>query len=66
VPPPPAVSPEGDMVFRGKPSRPLILFIRWDLHSYNQLGCWCVNNEKSLEVLSKGRSDVAVGCFKRW
>jgi hypothetical protein len=25
---PPAVAPEGDLVFRGKPSRPLTLLIR--------------------------------------
>jgi hypothetical protein len=63
---PPIVAPEGDLVFRGKTSRPLILLIRWDLHSYSQLGCWYINNKKNLEILSKGRSDVAVGCSKRW
>jgi hypothetical protein len=26
---PPAVAPEGDLVFRGKPSRPLALLIKW-------------------------------------
>jgi hypothetical protein len=37
---PPALAPEGDLVFRGKPSCPLNLLTRWNLHSYNQLGCW--------------------------
>jgi hypothetical protein len=36
----PAVASEGDLVFRGKLSRPLTLLIRWNLHSYGQLGCW--------------------------
>jgi hypothetical protein len=63
---PPVVAPKGELVFRGKLSHPLILLIRRDLHSYNQLGCWCVNNKKNLEILSNGRSNVAVGCSKRW
>jgi hypothetical protein len=29
-------------------------------------GVGYVNNKKNLEILSKGRSDVAVGCSKRW
>jgi hypothetical protein len=40
-------SSEGDLVFWGKPSCPLTLLIRQDLHLYSQLGCWvrCLQNE---------------------
>jgi hypothetical protein len=64
---PPAVAPEGDLVFGGKPSRPLTLLILVKI--YIRVANWgvgYVNNKKNLEILSKGRSDVAVGCSKRW
>jgi hypothetical protein len=63
---PPAVAPEGNLGFRGKPSCPL-LSLRF-LHICNHLGRWPCGfyNKKYLEILAKGRSDVAVGCSKRW
>jgi hypothetical protein len=63
---PPAVAPEGDLVFWGKPSCPLTLLIRKSLHLYSQLGVGFVIYKNNLEILSKGRSDVVVGCSKRW
>jgi hypothetical protein len=40
----------------------------WRLHSRYQLGRWLCDfyNKKYLEILARGRSDVAVGCSKRW
>jgi hypothetical protein len=64
---PPAVTPEGGLVFWGKPSRPLTLFIL--VKVYIRTANWgvaCVNNKKNLEILPKSRSDVAIGCSKRW
>jgi hypothetical protein len=43
---PPVVAPEGDLVFWGKPSCPLTLLIRRDLHLYSQLGCWVCNLQR--------------------
>jgi hypothetical protein len=62
---PPVVAPKGGLVFWGKPSFPLALLIRKGLHLYGQLGVGYVIYKKNLEILSKGRSDVAVGCSKR-
>jgi hypothetical protein len=64
---PPAVAPEGDLVFGGKPSRPLTLLILVKI--YIRVANWgvgYVNNKKNLEILSKGRSNIVVGCSKRW
>jgi hypothetical protein len=64
---PPAVALEGDLVFRGKAELPFV-FIYLD-EIYIRTANWGVgrvNNKKNLETLSKGRSDVAVGCSKRW
>jgi hypothetical protein len=55
---PPAVAPEGDLVFRGKPSRPLTLLIDEIYICTTNWGVRYINNEKDLEILSKGRSDV--------
>jgi hypothetical protein len=64
---PPAVAPEGDLVFWAKPSRPLTLFILVKIYiRTTNWGVGCVNSKKNLEILPKGRSDVAVGCSKRW
>jgi hypothetical protein len=64
---PPAVAPEGELVFRGKPSFPLTLLILVKIYILTANWCVrCVNNKKNLEILPKGRSDVAVGCSKRW
>jgi hypothetical protein len=64
---PPAVAPKGGLVFWGKPSRPLTLFILVKIYiRRTNLGVGYVNNKKNLEILPKGRSDVAVGCSKRW
>jgi hypothetical protein len=64
---PPAVAPEGGLVFWGKPSRPLTLFILMKIYIRTaNWGVGCVNNKRNLEILPKGRSDVAVGCSKRW
>jgi hypothetical protein len=64
---PPAVAPEGGLVFRGKPSRPLTLFILVKIYiRAPNWGVGSVNNKENLEILPKGRSDVAVGCSKRW
>jgi hypothetical protein len=41
-------SPEGDLVFWGKPSYPLTLLIRKSLHLYSQLGCWACKLKKEL------------------
>jgi hypothetical protein len=64
---PPAVAPEGGLVFWGKPSRPLTLFIlvKIYIHAANW-AVGCVSNKKNLQILPKGRSDVAVGCSKHW
>jgi hypothetical protein len=45
---PPGVAPEGDLVFWGKPSCPLTLLIRRDLHLYSKLGCWVRDLQKEL------------------
>jgi hypothetical protein len=64
---PPVVALEGGLVFWGKPSRPLTLFILVKVYiRTTNWGVGCVNNEKNLKILPKGRSDVAVGCSKRW
>jgi hypothetical protein len=64
---PPAVAPEGGLVFWGKPSHPLTLFILVKIYIRTaNWGVGCVNNKTNLEILPKGRSDVAVGCYKRW
>jgi hypothetical protein len=40
---PPAVAPEGDLVFWGKLSCPFTLLTCWFLHLGCQLGCWACN-----------------------
>jgi hypothetical protein len=61
---PPVVAPEGDLVFGEKAELPLTLFKR-ELHICTaDWGAGYV--QKDLEILSKGRSDIAVGCSKRW
>jgi hypothetical protein len=64
---PPIVAPEGDLVFWGKPCCPFdfINFERVYIYTAN----WSVGYviyKNNLEILSKGRSDVTVGCSKRW
>jgi hypothetical protein len=64
---PSAVAPEGGLVFWGKPSRPLTLFILMKIYiRATNWGVGFVNDKKNLEILPKGKSDVAVGCSKRW
>ena len=61
---PPAVAPEGDLVFGEKAESPLTLSKR---KLYICTADWGVGYvKKDLKILSKGRSDVAVGCSKRW
>jgi hypothetical protein len=61
-----AVAPEGGLVFWGKPSRPLTLFILMKIYiRATNWGVGFVINKKDLEILPKGKSDVAVGCSKR-
>jgi hypothetical protein len=57
-------APEGDLVFGGKPSRPFTLLIDEIYICTTNWGVGYVNNEKDLEILSKGRSDVVIGCSK--
>jgi hypothetical protein len=61
---PPAVAPEGDLVYGDKVESPLISFIG-KFTSVQPTGAsdMC---KKDLEILSRGRSDIAVGCSKRW
>jgi hypothetical protein len=63
---PPAVAPEGDLVFRGKPSCPLTLLTCCYLHCAANWGVEHVIYNRNLEILARDRSDVAVGCSKRW
>jgi hypothetical protein len=64
---PPAVAPEGGLVFWGNPSRPLTLFILVKIYiRATNWGVGFVINKKNLEILPKAKSDVAVGCSKRW
>jgi hypothetical protein len=64
---PPAVAPAGGLVFWGMPSRPLNVFILMKIYiRATNWGFGFVNNKKNLEILPKGKSDVAVGCSKRW
>jgi hypothetical protein len=64
---PRAVAPEGDLVFLGKAELPFYFI---DLLIFTSrlptvvLGMSFTT--KNLEILSKGRSDVAAGCSKRW
>jgi hypothetical protein len=61
---PPVVAPEGDLVFGGKPSHPFTLLIDEIYICTTKWGVGYVNGKKDLEILSKGRSDVAVGRSK--
>jgi hypothetical protein len=64
---PPALAPEGGLVFWGKPSHPSTLLILVKIYiRVANWGAGFVNNKKIMEILPKGRSDVAVGCSKRW
>jgi hypothetical protein len=62
----PVVAPEGDLVFGGKPSHPLTLFNDEIYICTANYGVGYVKKRRNLEILSKGRSDVAVGYSKRW
>jgi hypothetical protein len=55
---PPAIAPEGDLVFGEKDESPFD-FIQWKI--YVCTIDWGVGYAKDSEILSKGRSDVAVG-----
>jgi hypothetical protein len=59
----PHSSPSGGLGFQGKAESLLTLF-KMKLHLYNRVGRRIC--AKNLEILSKGRSDVVVGCSKRW
>jgi hypothetical protein len=61
---PPTVAPEGDLVSREKAESPLTLFKR-EFISVQPTGALDMC-KKDLEILSKGRSDVVVGCSKCW
>jgi hypothetical protein len=63
----PRSSPRGLLGFQGKAELPFN-FIDLLLFTLRcQLGCWaCILQQKDLEILAKGRSDVAAGCSKRW
>jgi hypothetical protein len=62
----PAVAPEGDLVFGGKPSHPLTLFNNEIYICATNWGMGYAEMRKNLEILSMDRSDVAVRCSKRW
>jgi hypothetical protein len=63
---PPVVAPECELVFWGEPSCPLtLLFAKIYICTANW-GVGYVIYKKNLEILSKGRSDVAAGCSKHW
>jgi hypothetical protein len=63
----PRSSPEGGLVFWGKSSRPLTSFILLKIYIRStKWGVGFVNDKKNFEILPKGKSDVAVGCSKRW
>jgi hypothetical protein len=60
---PPAVAPEGDLVFEEKAESP------FDFIQGKKYICttnWGVGYAKDLEILSKGRSGAAIGYSKRW
>jgi hypothetical protein len=60
----PTVAPKGDLVFEGKLSRSLTLFNDEIYICTTNWGIGYVRMKK-LGNPFKGRSDVAVGCFKR-
>jgi hypothetical protein len=60
---PSIVGLEGDLVFGEKAESPLTLFKNLNIYTTD----WGVEYaKKDLEFLSKGRSDVAAECSKRW
>jgi hypothetical protein len=62
----PAVAFEGDLVFGGKPSHPLTLFNDEIYICATNWGVGYAKTRENLEILSVDKSDVAVGCSKRW
>jgi hypothetical protein len=59
----PRSSPRGDLVFGEKAESPFDFIQR---KNYICTTDWGIRYAKDLEILSKGRSDVAVGYSKRW
>jgi hypothetical protein len=63
----PCSSPRGGLDFRGKAESPFSFINSMEIYICTaNWGVGYVNNKRNLEILSKGRSDVAVGCSKRW
>jgi hypothetical protein len=63
---PPVVAPEGNLGFRGKPSCPFYLTGDVYIIVTNWGAGYVIFTTKYLEILARGRTDVAVGCSKRW
>jgi hypothetical protein len=63
----PRSSPRGGLGFQGKDGSPFDFINSMKIYiRATNWGVGYVKNKKNLEILSKGRSDVAVGCSKRW
>jgi hypothetical protein len=63
----PRSSPRGGLDFQGKAESPFQLLFHDEIYNCTtNWGVGYVSNKKGLEILPKGRSDVAIGCSKRW